>query len=374
MVALPSFLIGAFAPTIKDELDFGDTELGALFTAGYLVSAMALQLAGGVADTRGPTGTLRAGVGLAGVAALALSLTGGSYAILLVLFLAMRVAESTVHPATNTLVSEAVPARQQGRSLGIKQSAIPFSTLLAGLAVPLLGDSIGWKGTFAIVGVLAVPVIVTAPNPPRPPSPTRPSSAALWRTRHLRLLGAAGALAAASVVTVAGFLTTAAEDAGFSEGEAGLLLSAGGAVMVVSRLTWGWLADRFAFDRFVAVAAALGVGSVAYVLFATESKPLLVAGTVLVFGVGWSWPGVVLLGIIEHHPEAPGAASAVIQTSVRLGALGSPLLFGLLADEWGFDVAWWLPFGFALAGAAMMLLGSAAARAAAAERTVPAVA
>ena len=34
-----SFLLGAFAPEIKEDLSFGDTELGAILTFGYLVSA-----------------------------------------------------------------------------------------------------------------------------------------------------------------------------------------------------------------------------------------------------------------------------------------------------------------------------------------------
>ncbi len=299
---------------------------------------------------------------MAGAGALALALGARSYLALLVLFAVVRVGESLVHPGTNTLVSQSVPAHQQGRALGVKQSAIPFSTALAGLAVPLAGDTIGWRATFVIVAVLAVPVLMTVPGNTRASTRRRVKTPSLWRLPHLRLLGLGGGLAAASVVTVAGFLTTAAEEAGYSEGEAGLLLGLGGVIMVVSRLSWGLLADHFAFDRFLAVAGALGAGSVAYLLFATETRPSLVLGTVLVFGIGWSWPGVIILGVIELHPEAPGAASAVIQTAVRLGALGSPLLFGFVADRSGFGTAWLLSFGFSLAGMACVTAASFSAR------------
>jgi MFS family permease len=362
VVALPTFLLGAFAPTLKQELGFGDAALGALFSAGYFVSAAGLHFGGRLADERGVTPTLRAGVGIAAVACLVMSLTADSYLVLIAIFLAIRVAESLVHPATNALISQAVPVHQQGRSLGVKQSAIPLSTALAGIAVPVLGGSIGWRGTFAIVAIAAVPVFLTLPHRPAPAPRLRTNAPSLWRVRHLQLIGIGGGLAAASVVTVGGFLTTAGQEAGFSEGEAGLLLGMGGMLMIASRVTWGWLADRFRFDRFLAVAASVAIGSVSFLLFATESKPMLIAGTALAFGVAWSWPGIALLGVIELHPDAPGAASAVIQSLVRLGALASPLLFGVIADRYGFSAAWMLSFACAASGVVMMLLGSIAAK------------
>lgn len=362
IVALPTFLLGAFAPTLKEELGFGDAALGALFSAAYFVSAGGLQVGGRLADQRGVTPTLRAGVGIGAAACLVMSLTADTYLVVFALFMVMRLAESLVHPATNALVSQAVPVHQQGRALGVKQSAIPFSTALAGIAVPVLGGSVGWRGTFAIVAALAIPVLLAIPHRPAPASRTRSTGPSFWSSRHLQLVGIGGGLAAASVVTVAGFLTTAAEDAGFSEGQAGLLLGLGGALMVVSRLTLGWLADRFSFDRFLVAAASIAIGSVSFLLFATESKPLLILGTALAFGLGWAWPGVVLLGVIELHPDAPGAASAVVQAIVRLGALGAPLLFGIVADRYGFGAAWMVSFVCAASGMVMMTLGSVAAR------------
>ncbi len=358
VVALPSFLVGAFAPTIKEDLGFGDTALGALFTVGFLVSAVALQVTGRVADRRGPTLSLRLGMVLAAAASLFMSTAATAYALLLLAFGLNRLAEAMVQPATNTLISRSVPARQRGRAMGAKQSAIPLATALAGLSVPVLGGAIGWRGTFALVAALAVPAFLLVPRHVPPGAQASRTRGDLWRTRHLQLISAGGALAAGSVITVAGFLTTAAEEAGYSEGTAGLLLTLGGVVMIGSRLVWGWLADRFVFDRFLVVAGAIGVGSVAYPLLAAGSKPTIALGTALVFGVGWSWPGLVILGVVEHHPGEPGAATAVLQTSIRVGALASPVAFGALADGVGFGAAWMLSFGLALGATALMLAGS----------------
>lgn len=363
VVAVPTFMLGAFGPSIKEELGVGETAFGAIFTFGFLASAVGLQLAGAVADRRGPSPTLRAGILVAGAGAFAIAVLGRSYLAIVAFFCLIRIGESMVQPATNTLVSRVVPLGLQGRSIGIKQSAIPFSTALAGFAVPLAGDRIGWEATFGVVAACALPVVLAVPpNPGAPATAAMPTaSASLRRLPHLRLLALGGCFAAGSVVTVSGFFTTAAEEAGYSSGEAGVLFGVGGLILVVSRLSWGLVADRFAFDRFRAVASAVSIGSVSYLLYATESQALLFVGTIIVFGVGWSWPGVMLLGLIELHPEAPGAASAVVQTAILVGALASPLAFGAVADAYGFDVAWYLPFGFALIAAALLVAGSVAA-------------
>lgn len=363
VVAVPTFMLGAFGPRIKEELGFGETAFGAIFTLGFLASALGLQFAGVVADRRGPSPTLRAGIVVASIGSLAIALFGRSYFALVAFFCLIRVGESMVQPATNTLVSRVVPLGLRGRSVGIKQSAIPFSTAVAGFAVPVAGDTIGWEATFGIVAACALPVLLLVPpNPATPPAAPNTGSESLRRLPHLRLLALGGCFAAGSVVTVSGFFTTAAEEAGYSEGGAGVLLGIGGLILIVSRLSWGSIADRFAFDRFRAVAAAVAVGSGAFVLFATESRSLLVVGTIVVFGVGWSWPGLMLLGLIELHPEAPGAASAVVQTAILVGALISPLAFGAVADAGGFAVAWYLPFGFALVAAALLVAGGRSAQ------------
>ena len=362
VVAVPSFMLGAFGPSIKEDLGISETAFGAIFTLGFLASAIGLQFAGVVADRRGPSPTLRAGIVAAGAGSLAIAVMGRSYAAIVVFFCLIRVGESMVQPATNTLVSRVVPFGLRGRSVGIKQSAIPFSTALAGFAVPLAGDTIGWEATFGVVAACALPVLFAVPpNPEAPPGAHRPGSASLRRLPHLRLLALGGGFAAAAVVTVSGFFTTAAEEAGYSAGAAGVLLGVGGLILIVSRLSWGLAADRLDFDRFRGVALAVGGGSVPFVLYATEARPLLLVGTLVVFGVGWSWPGLMLLGLIELHPEAPGAASAVVQTAIRVGALVSPLLFGAVVDAYGFDVAWYLPFAFAIIGSALLVAGGAAA-------------
>tara|TARA_B100001094_G_scaffold194835_1_gene188736 strand:- start:59240 stop:60421 length:1182 start_codon:yes stop_codon:yes gene_type:complete len=358
LVALPGFLFGAFAPEIKKELSFGDTELGAILTFGYLVSSIVMSITGGSADRNGPKRVLRYGVTIASLAAFLTGSLGNSF-LLLMLFIGLnRVAEGIIHPATNTLISSSVVLERQGIAMAAKQSAVPFATALAGFAVPTLGVVFGWKGTFLVVALLAFPAWFMIPNAPFVTKSALPSRREMWRLPHLRLLALAGAFSAAAVVTVSGFLTTSAKNAGYSNGTAGLILGLGGLLMIFSRLTWGFLADRFQFDRFKAVSASLLIGSLSFVLFAIETKVSMVVGSVFIFGIGWSWPGLALLGIIEHHRDEPGEATAIVQTSIRIGAMFAPLGFGLIADSFNYSYAWLCSLASALLGSLFMFLAS----------------
>ena len=358
LVALPGFLLGAFAPEIKEDLSFGDTELGAILTFGYLVSSIIMSVSGGAADRLGPKRVLRSGVAIALIATFLMGFLGNSFFLLMVFIGLNRVAEGIIHPATNALISSSVILERQGIAMAAKQSAVPFATALAGFAVPTLGIVFGWKGTFLVVAVLAFPAWFVIPNAPSINKRNFASRREMWRVSHLQLLALAGAFSAAAVVTVSGFLTTSAKNAGYSDGSAGLILGLGGVLMIISRLTWGYLADRFLFDIFKAVSGSLLIGSLAFVLFAIESKASIAVGSIFIFGIGWSWPGLALLGIIEQHRDEPGEATAIVQTSIRIGAMFAPLGFGLIADSFNYSYAWLCSLVSALLGGFFMFLAS----------------
>ncbi len=362
IVALPGFLVGSFAPQIKEDLNFGDTELGALLTFGYLISSIIMQTGGGISDRKGPQVIIRAGISIAAISSLLVGTTAQTYVVLLLCIGLNRVGEGLIQPATNTLISNGIEQPRQGIAMAAKQSAVPFSTALAGLAVPILGSSVGWKGTFLILATLAFPAWLLTPNIAVTKSGTFPSRRDMWSYRPLRIASIAGAFSAAAVVTMAGFLTTAAEEAGYSESSAGLILGIGGLIMIVARLSWGFLADRFEFDRFKAVSMLLTFGSAAFVLLAIGTKTSILLGSLISFGIGWAWPGLLLLGVIEQHPDDPGAATATLQTSIRVGAMVAPLGFGIVVDNSGFELAWVLAFFSTLIGAILMAGASRALR------------
>ena len=82
------------------------------------------------------------------------------------------------------------------------------------------------------------------------------------------------------------------------------------------------------------------------------------AGAVIAFAIGWGWPGLFNLAVVDLNREAPGAATGVTQTGIYVGAAAGPLAYGLLSTEIGYSGAW-------LVSGALCLLAAGAFAAAA---------
>jgi MFS family permease len=140
---LPAFLTGGLAVQLRGELAFGTGALGLAVAAFFATSSLASAVMGRVVERIGSHSGMRlAAIGssaaLLGVALLARSWTG-----LVGCLVVGGLANAVSHPATHLSLAREVPAGRQGLSFGIKQAAIPVSTLLAGLAVPAVALTVG---------------------------------------------------------------------------------------------------------------------------------------------------------------------------------------------------------------------------------------
>ena len=144
--------------------------------------------------------------------------------------------------------------------------------------------------------------------------------------------------------------STSAVQRGIDPAIAGLTLTFGSIVGLLVRLLNGWLGDRRSGGHIVVVAASLFLGAVGLVLLAVPGTLALVVGTILAFGLGWSWPGLLQFAVVRLNPSAPAAATSIIQVGVYAGGFMGPVGFGLIANV-SFPAAW-------LAGAASMLLAA----------------
>ena len=93
--------------------------------------------------------------------------------------------------ASNLTLARYVPAHRLGLSFGIKQSAIPLATLLAGAAVPAVALTVGWRWAYVIGAALALARALVAParqRAGREPHAGRPGERA---TAALAVLGIA---------------------------------------------------------------------------------------------------------------------------------------------------------------------------------------
>ncbi|MDY7085209.1 MAG: MFS transporter [Actinomycetota bacterium] len=356
-VSIPVFLVGGLAVQIGDELDFSPAGLGLAVSAYFGASALASIPAGYLVERYGATRMSRAGIALAAASLLGVAAFANTLWSLIAILVLGAAANAMGQLASNATLSRHVPPRRQGLSFGIKQAAIPVATLLSGAAVPAIALTLGWRWAFVFIAVLAASALLLVPAEPRAGCRRTPMPAKR-ATGALIVVGVAATLAAAAANALGTFLVDSAVARGISPGPAGLSLTLGGAVCVTARILGGWLADRRP-DRTIAVIAGLlltGAGGLA--LLAVPGNLSLVAGVVLGFGFGWSWPGLMNFAVVRLHPQAPAAATSITQTGVYAGGCLGPLGLGTLATAMDYPTMWFVAAGAMLTAAGAMLLGS----------------
>jgi predicted MFS family arabinose efflux permease len=77
-----------------------------------------------------------------------------------------------------------------------------------------------------------------------------------------------------------------------------------------------------------------------YALLIVGQTALIVVGALLIGILGWSWPGALTLAVVQRTPSTPAWAVGVLMAGLFGGAMGGPLLVGLLAQHGSFDAAW----------------------------------
>lgn len=356
---IPVFLIGGMAVQISGELRFSPAGLGVVVAVYFGAGAVCSLPAGWLVERYGDRLTSRAGVLLSSVSMLAVALLANSYLSLVIIMMIGAAANSLGQLSSNLSLARLVPRRHQGLSFGVKQSAIPIATLLAGAAVPTVALTVGWRWAFVVVAVLALLVLPLAPNGPRPtPRPRGDADPSTERATVALIVVAFGAMLSAGSASALGiFLVDSAVAQQIGAATAGTVLTVGSVVGAAARIGGGWLADRRGgTNHLLVVAATLTVGAGGLALLALPGIWPLVIGTVVGFGLGWSWPGVLNFAVVQLNPRAPAAATSITQSGVYVGGCLGPLLFGVLAAH-SYPLAWLVAAAAMVAAAATMLIG-----------------
>lgn len=354
-VSIPVFLVGGLAVQVGDELGFSPAGLGLVVSAYFGVSALASIPAGALVERHGATRIARIAVGLAAAALIGIAAGARSLWTLTAILALGAAANAMGQLASNTSLSRQVPVRRQGLTFGIKQAAIPVSTLLAGAAVPALALTVGWRWAFVLAGLMAAATIPLVPRDTAHRGRSRESGQA---TGPLVVIGVAATLAAGSANALSTFVVSSAVERGISPGPAGLALTLGGAICALARIFGGWQADRRPARQVSVIAALLATGAAGLALLAVPGTLALVAGVVLGFGFGWAWPGLMNFAVVRLHPRAPAAATSITQTGVYAGGCIGPIGLGAIAHTAGYPTMWITAAVAMLSAATLMLAGS----------------
>ncbi|WP_242622855.1 MFS transporter [Pseudonocardia sediminis] len=364
---LPVFLTGALSVQLTSELGFDPSGLGLVVALYFGVSAFFSLPVGMIVERTGSRVTSRIAVVGAAVLMAALAVGARSFTSLVVLLLCGAWCNVMGQLSSNLTLARTVPDHRLGLSFGVKQAAIPTATLLAGAAVPGIALTIGWRWAYVIGAVLALCAWSLTPRANTEPPPSKPVKGQR-ATAALGVIGAASGLAAGTATALGIFLVASAVDRGVDPGLAGLVLTMGSVVGLSMRMLHGWLADRREEARrnengrregqhIAFVSGSLALGAAGFGLLAVPGAPALIIGTILAFGLGWAWPGLLQFAVVRLNPSAPAAATSIVQVGVYAGGFAGPIVFGTLAAHASFPTAWTVSAVVMLVSAALMLLG-----------------
>ena len=358
---LAPFLLGGLASLVRADLGFDEAQLGLAVGAFYGASAASAVPGGRFAERLGARRALTLGLLLAVSSLVGIALLARTWAQLLPFLALAGVSNGITQSAASLAIARGVRQGRLGIAFAVKQSAVPSASLLAGLAVPLIGLTVGWRWAFGGSAVAALALLFALPNGSAgsgsAASTDRPHTGFhRHELRSLTMIAVASGCGAVAANSMGAFYVESAASAGHPLAIAGVLLSVGSVSGIVTRLSLGWLADRFTFDPLRIAGAMMTLGTVGFlVLGHTRGLGWLVVGTVVAFASGWGWPGLLQLAVVSEHMRTPAAASGIAHAGALTGGLLGPIVFGQIVSALGYRPAWTAVAAVALCGGSLLL-------------------
>lgn len=359
---LPGFLTAALVVQIGLDIGLTLTGLGILIGVFFGVAALVSPAVGRISERVGWATGLRSATLLSAAAFATIGWLAESVPMLAASLVVGGAASSLAQTSSNLAIARCVIPSRHGWLFGIKHACVPAALFLAGLAVPTIALTVGWRWAFRAATVLAVLTAALVPRREQPftLTPGRLSvDAPIGKPRTPRyllvILAIAVGLGIGAIDPLGSFFVGYSVSIGVEEQIAGLLLAVGGACGIVARLVAGRLIDRMAQSDFTVIASMITVGALGITVLNLGGYRGLILGGLLAFSAGAGWSGLFTFAVVKDNPEAPAAAWGIAQTGKFIGAAIGPLVFGIVADRVSFSAAFWMSTIALLVAAGLML-------------------
>ncbi|WP_406426713.1 MFS transporter [Streptomyces sp. NBC_01589] len=248
---------------------------------------------------------------------------------------------------------------RQARGVATMFLGLTVANIVGVPAATLLGQHLGWRATFLVVGVIGLGSMAALARL----VPHIPVDAQQGLGRELRALGnrqvllglLTAVLGFAGVFAVYSYLSAMTTEAmGFGESSVTLVLALFGIGMTLGALAAGPLTDRALRPTLYGSLTALAVVLVVFP-FAVQMKWAALVMVVLLGGVGFMTTTPLQMLVMNKAKDAPTLASASNHSAFNLANAGGAWLGGAaIAAGWG----WTSP---ALVGAVLTVAGLAVA-------------
>jgi MFS family permease len=319
-------------------LGFGTTVVGVIIGLSAVATLLTRQIAGSLADRRGPKFAVLVGLlttALSGVAYLvSLALSGhAALALLAVGRIVLGLGDSLFTTGIMAWAVTRVGAHNAGRAMAWIGIAM-YGALAVGAP---LGAALNAGGGFAwvcvataIMPLLAIPVAIVLPGLAKI---VQKRGSFMGVVRAIWVQGLAMVLASAGFGTIAAFLPLRYAALGWSG--AGLALTAFGVAYIAVRLTFAGLPDRLGGTK-VAVASLI-VEAAGLVLIAAAPHPAVAVLGAALTGLGYSliFPSLGVEAVRRVSAESRGVALGAFLACFDLGLGASGPAAGLVAGGLG---------------------------------------
>jgi len=342
------------APLIQDELKMSASQLGVLLSAFYYGYVTCMPATGWLAERYGAHKVLAIGVTIWSLATFTTGF-GTSFAMLMLLRIALGIGESVAFPCATKLIAGAVDVSR----LGVANGVMAFGYLLGPAVGTYIGGKLmamhGWRVVFIMFGALSLLWLIPwlryvkgrtvrgAPagaNTDEPP----PSFGVVLRQRAL--WGASLGHFASNygyyfILSWLPFYLVKAR--GFSVGAMAEIASWAYLLNALAALFMGWAADRWIragksptviYKGIMGLSHLGAIACMAGMVLLPESGSIASLFTFEVIS-GFSYPGIFAIAQVLAGPTATGRWVGVQNAVGNVAGLIAPAITGFLVDRTG---------------------------------------
>ena len=368
------FAFGLMLKPMVDDLEWSRTTVSLLVTCFMLVSALAMPIAGRLADRYSLKGILAAGVA-AGGAGLALmrSVTAPWHAFALYGVVNGLGNAGASNPTVGVMVSRWFRQRTGAAvSIATSGNAVGQLVIIAALATTI--ESLGWRNAFGILGaaslIVVLPIVLLAVRPPSTGAGTGERDGegpATGRSRRVDLRGLLGSrdlLLLLVVYVTCGFqdffvvthVVAFADDVGVGTTLSGNILALMGVLGLAGVLVSGVMSDAHGASRPTVMCFAIRIAIFGAVLYFQQTPGVLLFALAYGFTFMITAPLTVVFSRNTFGEERLGFISGLLsmvhQVAGGLGAVFGATVF----DQWGdYDRAFMVMAVLAVVGVACTL-------------------